>query len=106
MKISNVKTIASQRRNFLHWSVALAEDFGNKEEEHRKYKFCLDQFTRNSRLLKSRSSELVQKLASESSTSLEVKTSVFTCFYLAIANYKGLGCVRIFSSRVWRIALR
>ena len=64
--------------DFLHWSVLVTKDFGNKEEEHRKYKIYLEKFIQDPHLIESHSSELVQKLASDCLKSFEVKT-VLSC---------------------------
>ncbi|CAG8615476.1 14171_t:CDS:2 [Cetraspora pellucida] len=48
---------------FLCWSIVFISDFGKKEEEHRRYKICLEQLAKSPELLKSHSNKSAQKLA-------------------------------------------
>ncbi|CAG8448391.1 11426_t:CDS:2, partial [Acaulospora colombiana] len=45
-------------------SIAFAEDFGDKQDEHLLYKVCLEKLRLKPQLFKSRDGELVQQLVS------------------------------------------
>ncbi|CAG8705420.1 8140_t:CDS:10 [Gigaspora rosea] len=49
--------------DFLHWSIVFISDFGKKEEEHRRYKICLEQLAKSPELLKSHNNQSAQKVA-------------------------------------------
>ncbi|CAG8795507.1 4459_t:CDS:2, partial [Gigaspora margarita] len=49
--------------DFLHWSIVFISNFGKKEEEHRRYKICLEQLAKGPELLKSHNNQSAQKLA-------------------------------------------
>ncbi|CAG8745754.1 17313_t:CDS:2 [Cetraspora pellucida] len=69
--------------DFLNWSIAYANSFGSKQDEHLLYKICLEKISLNPQLLKSCSSELVKKLVSNciNSFSKDIKSSEVKKFW-------------------------
>ncbi|CAG8705149.1 2964_t:CDS:10 [Funneliformis mosseae] len=57
--------------DFLQWSIVFAKSFGDKQDEHLLYKVCLEKLRLKPQLLKSCSSELVEKLVSNCISSFE-----------------------------------
>ncbi|CAI2179436.1 18887_t:CDS:2 [Funneliformis geosporum] len=57
--------------DFLQWSIVFAKSFGDKQDEHLLYKVCLEKLRLKPQLLKSCSSELVDKLVSNCISSFE-----------------------------------
>ncbi|CAG8736707.1 1972_t:CDS:2, partial [Acaulospora morrowiae] len=62
--------------DFLQWSIAFTEDFGDKQDEHLLYKVCLEKLRLKPQLLKSRDGELVQQLVSCCMKSFEMDTKL------------------------------
>src|SRR5688572_29768343 len=72
--------------DFLQWSIVFAKSFEDKQDEHLLYKVCLEKLRLKPQLLKSCSSELVEKLVSNCISSFEVwNLFLFVCFEI-VAN--------------------